>query len=336
MSYFNRYKTVEIGLPTVHSGYEGWITFETFKAVEFPKGSGVAFEIAGTRRRRAHFKNIITIQGFDQLAQFGDIMNEVAVGTGNVPESVNDTTLVAFVAGIATTTSDTFTAEATPPHFGSKTNTWRFGEGVAEGILAEAGIGRGNTNINGSDLWSRALIKDGAGDPTTVEVTENEWLDVTYQLRCYPGDLDDSSGSFLIQPSGDSHDFVLRNTRVTSGSIWGAYLASIFPVNNGSGIGKVYEATSVLQDVTSEPTDGSEDLVGRVAVGSYTPGSFTQSANWSLGLSQGNVTGGIAAMTFHTNVSSVQMSVDPVIAKDNLTVFDFTVNWEWGTRVVIP
>ncbi|GAG45715.1 unnamed protein product, partial [marine sediment metagenome] len=113
----------------------------------------------------------------------------------------------------------TSTAQGAEPYYGSQTRTWRFDEGDAAGILAEAGIGRGNCNIDGSDLWSRALIKDGAGDPTTIEVTANEWLDVSYQLRLYPGHLIDDTGSVLI--SGQSHDYVMRSSLVTSGATWG-------------------------------------------------------------------------------------------------------------------
>lgn len=341
MIYVPKYTHVEVELPKVHAEYEGWFTFETFRAVEFPKGSGIAFEIAGTRRRRAHFKNVITNQGFDYVSTNGNFASEVAVGTGNTPESVNDTTLQFFVAGTANDTSSPFTAEGTPPYYGSQTWTWRFGEGEAAGILAEAGIGSDNTNVDGSDLWSRALIKDGAGDPTTVEVTANEWLDVSYQLRLYPGHLSDDTGSFLIQPSGTSHNYVLRNTLVTSGNLWGAYLQSAFPTNSGAGNsqGAVYSGDAALQDVTLGPSASESDgWTSSRQVGNYVPGSlqFNQDCTWNLGLIDGNLTGGIGAVTFYTNVGCIQMSVDPVFDKDEFKIFDFTVNWSWGNRVTIP
>ena len=335
MSYYNKYKTVEVELPKVSSSYEGWFTFETFQAVEFPKGSGIAFEIAGTRRRRAHFKNIITNQGFNNLSTVGNVMTEVAVGTGNTPETVNDTTLQNFVAGTGNDTSDSFTAQGAPPYYGSQSWVWRFGEGAAAGILAEAGIGRGNTNVDGSDLWSRALIKDGAGNPTTVEVTATEWLDVSYQNRLYPGELVDSTGSVLI--SGQSHDYVLRNSIVTSGNGWGAYLQSIFPVNNGVGtVGRVYQVGGVLGGVEGSPTGPDSDTMNTRVAGGYSADSFNQDCTWSLNLDTGNFTGGFDAMTFMVNVGVFQMSLDPFVDKTNLKVFDFSVNFSWGNRVAIP
>jgi hypothetical protein len=327
MIYIPKYTNIHVDLPQARAYHSGHFKFETFKTDSWD------VEIPGSRRVRAEFDNIITNQGFDFLSDFGGIMNEVAVGTDDTPEAVGDTTLGFFIAGEATTTSDTFTAQGTAPYYGSMTNVWRFGEGDAEGILAEAGIGRGNCNIDGSDLWSRALIKDGAGDPTTVEVDANEWLDVTYQLRLYPGHLIDDTGSFLI--SGASHDYVMRNTFVTSGNLWGAYLASKFPLNAGAQ-NLVYEATSVLQTVDLAPTGTSAPWTGVPVAGSYSGGTYNQDATWELSLTAGNLTGGIAAATFFTGVGCVQMSFDPVVDKDATKLFDFTMNWAWGTRVVIP
>jgi hypothetical protein len=335
MSYFNKYKTIEVELPKVRAGYEGWFTFETFEGVEFPKGSGQVFEFAGTRRRKAHFKNIILNQGFNYVSTNGNFAKEVAVGTGNTPETVNDTTLQNFTAGTSNSTSDTFTAQGSAPYYGSQTWSWRFGEGQATAILAEAGIGSDNTSVNGSDLWSRALIKDGAGDPTTVEVTANEWLDVSYQLRLYPGQLVDDTGSVLI--SGDSHDYVLRNALVTSGNGWGAYLQDAFPRNDGLGIfGKVYQVGGVLGPVTGLPTGPDSANFNTQVAGGYSADSFNQDCTWSLGLSTGNFAGGFDAMTFYVNVGLIQMSLDPFVDKDEFKIFDFSVNYAWGNRVVIP
>jgi hypothetical protein len=335
MIYVPKYTTIEVELPQARARYEGWYVLETFQGVEFPKGSGRVFEFAGTRRRRAEFKNIILNQGFNYVSTNTDFAMECAVGTGNTPETVNDTTLQNFVAGTANDIADSFTAQGAPPYFGSQTWTWRFAEGEAEGILAEAGIGSDNTSVNGSDLWSRALIKDGGGTPTTVEVTANEWLDVSYQLRLYPGMLIDDTGSVSITGSG-SHDYVTRNAFVTSGNGWGAYLQTAFPVNDGLGIvGAVFEAGSTLGAVTSGPSGNFDAFADRVA-GSYSVDTYAQDCTWSLGLSDGNWAGGFDAMTFYTNVGLIQMSLDPAVDKDALKVFDFTVNWDWGTRTVIP
>jgi hypothetical protein len=335
MSYYNRYKTIEVELPSVRADYEGWFTFETFQAVEFPKGSGIAFEIAGTRRVRAHFKNIITNQGFNYVSTNGGFIGEVAVGTGNTPETVNDTQLQNFVAGTDNLTSGTSTAQGSAPFFGSQTNVWRFSEGQAEGILAEAGIGQDNTSLNGSDLWSRALIKDGAGDPTTVEVAANEWLDVTYQLRLYPGQLSDDTGSILI--SGNSHDYVIRNSLVTNGTLWGGNLSSAFPISTGlAGDGNVYETGSVLGSVESVPSGNAAGWSGVQQLGSYSADTFNQDVTFNLGLGNGNLIGGFDSFVMAVNVGVIQMSLDPFVDKDEFKIFDFTVNWAWGNRVVIP
>ena len=334
MSHFHRYKDCHVDLGNIGGEFQGWFILETFKGVEFPKGSGRVFEFAGTRRKRAEFPNIITNQGFNFLSTHGSINGEVAVGTGNTPESATDTTLVNFVAGQSTTTSSTFTAQGTAPYYGSQTKTWRFGEGAAAGILAEAGIGRGNCNVDGSDLWSRALIKNELGVPTTIEVDVDEWLDVTYQLRLYPKHLVDDTGSVLIQ--GVSYNYTMRNALVTSGAGWGAYLSSKFPTNSGVGtIGKVYEAGSTLGDVTSTPSGANDDFYQRTE-GTYSADSYNQDCVWNLRLGDGNWAGGFDAMLFVVNCSIIQVSLDAAVPKDEFKVFDFTVNFNWGFRSVIP
>jgi hypothetical protein len=69
--------------------------------------------------------------------------------------------------------------------------------------------------------------------------------------------------------------------------------------------------------------------------GTYNVDTFTQDMNMSLSLTEGNLTGGIGAMMWRTNLGAIQMSFDPPIDKDETKVFDMGMTYDWA-RSVIP
>ena len=60
--------------------------------------------------------------------------------------------------------------------------TVQFDKGAAKGNIAELGVGN---NTQGNPLWSRSLVLDKTGNPTTITVLEDEFLTVTYEVRRY-------------------------------------------------------------------------------------------------------------------------------------------------------
>src|SRR5690606_4774599 len=56
----------------------------------------------------------------------------------------------------------------------------QFGQGQAAGNLSEIGIQHTSTS---GPLWSRALILDGQGNPTTITVLPDDFLTCYYTLR---------------------------------------------------------------------------------------------------------------------------------------------------------
>ena len=119
--------------------------------------------------------------------------------------------------------------------------TWRFGQGVAAGNISEVGLGWGNSN-----LWNRALIKDANGNPTTITVLSDEYLDVVSEIRDYP--TLSSSGSFnLLDKTG-----AIINTYTVLGS---PYLQQSSTTFQKIGADYLYVYSGVKNDaVTSAPT----------------------------------------------------------------------------------
>lgn len=128
------------------------------------------------------FHNLVLDAGLDRLS-VGSAIGRVCVGSGNSNPVISQTQLDAFIASTTTSQgSDTGGKQiTTEPYYLWSRRTYRFGEGVAAGNLSEIGLGWSNTN-----LFNRALIRDANGNPTTITVLADEFLDVVVELRVYP------------------------------------------------------------------------------------------------------------------------------------------------------
>ena len=225
-------------LVEIKHGVTGWFKFEAVKA-------------DGTRRLLADwFPNLITNQGLDRMGSNLDYLTYCQVGSGDNTPANTDTTLETFVAATNNTSNDTAAAQASAPYYASRTKVFRFAAGAAAGNLSEVGIAW--TNGAGS-LYSRALILDGGGLPTTITVLSDEFLDVTYQLRIYPPTVD-VTGTITLD--GNNYNYVLRACNVTAvmpafNTGWGGLgnAAGIRGINTGQGL-----CSGAIVAITGAPT----------------------------------------------------------------------------------
>lgn len=143
-------------------------------------------------RETPWFDNLITNNGLDLIwtsssIAFGikDLNPYGFVGTGSSTPAYTDTTLQSYLAtgNLAAVTATTYVAG--PPPYWTCTGNYRFGTGVAAGNLSEVGVGWATNR-----LFSRSLIKDSFGNPTTITVLPDEVLDVFYEFRVYPPTTD--------------------------------------------------------------------------------------------------------------------------------------------------
>ena len=124
--------------------------------------------------------NLILNGGLDNIG--GDInwMKNCYVGTGSATPVITQTSLDTFLVGTNTAQANSAGNSGIVPYYGWYRRTYRFAIGVAEGNLTEVGVGP--TNIT---LSTRSLILDGAQQPTTITVLDDEILDVTWEFRQY-------------------------------------------------------------------------------------------------------------------------------------------------------
>lgn len=269
------------------------------------------------------FPNLITDAGLNRMGT-ASYINACHVGTDNTAPNVLDTTLGGYVAGTTTIQAASSGAQSTAPYYGWATRTYRFAEGAAAGNLSEVGTASAAANGGGTVLFSRALILDMYGDPTTVTVLGDEVLDVSYELRLYP-DLVDKTGTITITGSG-THDYTARPATITSGSRWGDILNRAVTFNYFSGPISLFNGA--IGAVTSGPS-GTGSYNNPVTTLAYANNSLERQARVSIGLNAGNLAGGISSAKWDTTLGAYQCDFVPPIPKDatkTLTI-DFNVTW---------
>lgn len=288
------------------------------------------------------FPNLITNQGMDwfgggvpHLATSfnGPFLNSrVGVGTGNTTPAFTDTVLTSPLAmfplnSAAGVSSYGVSYTAGPPPYWSAIWTYSFATGAVVGNVAELGTGGISAGTDTTpSLFSHALIVDGGGSPTTLPVLITDALTVTYELRQY---LDVTDNTYSVSINGVTYTGTYRRAGVSSplqfgqqldydtGGLSGAY----YQVYNGT-IG------TVLQTPTGTAAGGPNNLT--ITTPGYTPGTLFKSFTGAAALSSCNVSGGISAVMFTTDLGNWQFSVSPIIPKDNTKTMSFTWNVSWA------
>lgn len=273
----------------------------------------------GTRRVLADwFPNLILDGGLDRMGANIGYLNWCQVGSGSTAPVATQTALVNRIAGTNTAQANVSGAQASAPYYGWARRTYRFEQGVAAGNLSEVGVGWATSG----SLFSRALILDGSGSPTTITVLSDEALDVTYELRRYPGTVD-LTGTVVLD--GVTHNWVSRAAGVTAAGVWagtGAMVLNFAQSFNGN-IGAV---------TTPSPSGTSGSLTATDLA--YSSGSYMRAATVSAGLGDSNLAGGIRSIivTSYAGVGRYQIQFDPAIPKDNTKVLSLTIQHTWARR----
>lgn len=266
-------------------------------------------EIPGSRRAAADwFPNLITNAGLEGMGTLSilELTAFCRVGTGTTAPAVTDTGLVAQIASTATLQSSSQTAQATPPYYGSYVITRRFAAGVAAGNLSEVGMASAAT---GGIMYSRALILDGGGNPTTITVLSNEVLDVTYQVRNY---VPTEDGNWSATIATVAYSGIVRAADATS-TPWAG-------VNHPAGRNSNWVPTTTVYNgainaaITGNPS-GSPATVPDANL-AYVANSLSRDYTATMGLNDGNLAGGITAILLRTAYGPYQLSVSPAFPKD--------------------
>lgn len=294
-------------------------------------------------REVAHFPNLITDFGLNRLGSSSGSAAYCQVGSGTTPPTFGDTALVALVASSNTEDSSNRSQQIVvgPPRFSSHVSMRRFAAGVAAGTLSEVGFGAASTG----QLWNRALIRDGSGNPTTITVLSDEILDVYLETRLYIPTGD--SAPLVLNLGGVNYTFVrrvIRNAvqRTIGGSAegWGLYnIPSGPPIpllggGTGAGTGSSRGSSAYNGAITTENgiEPGGTPSGAAATNASYVNNSLQRDGTLTWDITRGNLAGGITAITVTTQMSAWQYSVSPAIPKTSSQTLTLNVRQSWNRR----
>lgn len=274
----------------------------------------------GSRRILADwFPNLILDSGLNRMGSNSNYLTNCQVGSGSSAPATTQTALVSLTASTSTILADNPSNSGSDPYFARRTITYRFGQGVAAGVLSEVGVGWAATG----SLFSRALILDSLGTPTTITVLADESLDVTYELRMYAWV---SLGSGSINLNGVDHTFTTKSALAAQWNL-------SFPFDNA---GYTESRCFGFTGTVSSTIDGSPSgvLLGEAQciAADYTPGSFSRTLNITAGLANWNNASGIGAIQVLAGWSRFQIGFSPSIMKTSTQILTLQVRHSWGRK----
>ena len=290
-------------------GLEGLFRLQTFKkdSTEVVKDTG-------------WFNNLILDSGLNMMGTSSTYMQYACVGTGSNPPSAAQTSLQTFLVNSNANNGSitTIGVVGANPYYSFQRNTFQFPVGSAAGNLTEVGV-RGATNGN---IFSRALILDNLGNPTTFTVLGDEILQVTYELRCYPKQDDVVINNVESSP-GVTHTVTIRPCNSTSNFIY--YYAAPF-------ITSVHTAAIYTGAITAITTSPSGNIgSGSLVTLPYVQNSFKSqfSATWSVNSGNSN---NINSCYIGTYTGLFQVGFSPPLVKTSSDILRLDFELSWGRR----
>lgn len=276
--------------------------------------------------KELEFPNIITDIGLDRWG-VGAIGNRCMIGSGNATPSVSDTGLGAQLAVTTNRREPTnWLSFSVEERWTEVTVYYRFTPGVVLNSIAEVGIGWD------AGIWSRALIRDGGGNPTTIQLLADEVLDVYYTLRMqFPAA--DVTGSITLD--GVDYDWVLRpagiNTNPSYNHIW--FISSYG--GNDPGYSAFGFSGNPITNVNTSPTIGA--FASEKTIVPYVSGSKKQRITYKADLDTANFpiksvvarpTGSQYA-TVEWQLGFYQGGVSVGVPKTSIKRFSLTFDFSW-------
>lgn len=282
------------------------------------------------------FDNLITNTGMNRVGEvtnagattiniFSGLCGRFVVGSGSTEPQFTDTALqnpVVFASAnpVLDNQSSNYTRgwyEITVRH--------QFGQGQAAGNLSEIGIQ--HTSASGP-LWSRALILDGAGNPTTITVLPDDFLTCYYTLRImipkedvvFNIDVDyDEDG--IVPTVATGRPLATNSSDPTQG--WGLQTAI---TTNGAVLSSY---TGGLASPTANSPAGSLGNTTTFSTVPYVTDSFERYVTRTNGLNEHN-SQELRTFMIGALMGCWQIEFDPPLQKDNTQTMQMTFGYSWA------
>lgn len=197
---------IELEAPAFRVGVEGRYVLERIKP-----GHGVIQELS--------FPNLVTDFGMNALGSGEYNPMYIHVGTSTTPPANSNTSLGTFGTSFSLpgTGDDAYANSGAPDYYAQKFIVKKSEIGAATGNWTEIAV---SNQAETGNIYSRALILDSGGNPTTFTVLADEQMQASYELRHYPIFTDDVRN---VTISGVTKSTI---TRVCNASNWRWYSLS--------------------------------------------------------------------------------------------------------------
>lgn len=302
-------------------------------------GEFTKIEILGAdgkvKRTHSGGKNLITDVGLARLA-VGVTTRYCRVGTGSSTPKFSDQSLDQQIASTATVGGGM--QIDIDGGFAYTVLTYTFALGAVVGNVSELATGWHATTTG--TIFSRALIRDALGNPTTITVLADEILRVSWEFKVYWPTTDTTGTLVNSGNKGGTYDWVCRAANIAR---WrsGRHDSLYFPfvINyGGSRTTKMqfYYSPSILGAITGAPTGTAvrDGINTRSALPSGTKGVL------KLGTGEGNGANGISCLLFAAGSASsslsdnsgafFQIQFTPPIQKTSLDLLEIELAVSWA------
>jgi hypothetical protein len=257
------------------------------------------------------FKNLITNNGMNTITTNTTWSRYCSVGSSSSAPSFSDVALGSLIAATLNNSAPDARIEGAERYLGN---------------IAEIGVG---DQSDGTSLFSRALVRDSMGNPTTITVLADEDLVVIYEL-------------WVKQPTGD---FPFNAGGVT-GTIRACRVDDITPIASSrnlcwrfsgsannfiipSGNGYVILFSGAMSAITSYPGGDQQSASLTPTMAAYTPGSHTRVGTVTFSTTLGN-SAPIKSIGWVFGCTCWQLELDTEINKTNLQTLRLGFQLSWS------
>lgn len=300
-------------------------------------------------------KNIITTVGIDAWMVGGLNMWCVA-GAGNSTPSESNTVLASYAGKQTTRPITNVVTRQTDPVVGdlyirtvqrSTFNPGNFGASPVN--IAEAGMTFGQSSLAlvtaSTLLFSRGLLVDGGGLPTTISVAPDEFLDIVWEFTVYVPYDSTGTVSLTIDGVPTNHTYYVRPHRLDGGAwSWTANTAgatfmglAAFTPTIGTGTtstsGTFLSNGTLVAPTVSLPTTTLAFRASTLVNAAYITGSKQRQTNGTWTLANGNAAApGVQLAVVNLGDTQWQVSYNPPIAKTNTKQLNLSFMLSFANR----
>lgn len=271
------------------------------------------------------FSNLILNSGLDFLGTFDsggsvfEATNYCKVGTGTGAPLPTQTALEAQVASVAYFSAPTKVNSGSPDYISEQTTYYQFPIGAVVGNIGEIGVGW-LTGVG--NLFSRARILDGSGNPTTISLTSIDQLRAYYRVHVVP-DTTDFNGSLTI--GSTVYNYTGRRAAIGG---FDPNLYGGFVLYGRISSCSAYGSDFALGPITGNPT-GTSAGSGVASYGTYNSGAYYLDSTFTWDTGSANI-GGLKGFYLDLGGSSYfQIELDAVVPKDDTKTFSMTFRNSW-------